>query len=255
MQPQSWADRQEMFAAALVSPDAALPMGLVAGRGGDASERFAIYRNNVIVGLVDALQAAFPVTAQLVGDEFFRAMARVHVTRQLPATAVLADYGTGLPALIESFTPAASLPWLADVARLELAWSRAYGAADAEPLTPRQLLGIAPDQLLQARFALHPATHLLCSEHPVAALWLAHQEAEVVRPPVNWVAECVLITRPVADVRVQPITAGEYEFLLALQGGENVETASIAALEAAAGFAPGAALSTALNAGAFSDFA
>lgn len=52
--------REDRFAAGLLDPDIAIP-DFVGGRGpGVADRRYAVYRNNVVVGLIDALKAAFP---------------------------------------------------------------------------------------------------------------------------------------------------------------------------------------------------
>lgn len=68
---------QSAFAAALLNPDLPCPGGLSTWNGSAPATRFAVYRNNVTVSLVDALADTFPVLQALVGEEFFRAMARV----------------------------------------------------------------------------------------------------------------------------------------------------------------------------------
>ena len=109
------------FAAALL--DAALPSppGLGAWNGSDAGARFAVYRNNVVHSLVNVLTDSFPVVHQLVGDEFFGAMARRYLADHPPASPLMHRYGAGLPAWIADFEPAAALPYLSDMARLEWA--------------------------------------------------------------------------------------------------------------------------------------
>lgn len=86
---------QSALAAALLDPDAPCPVGLTAWNGSDPARRFAVYRNNVVVSLIDALAATFPVTLELVGEEFFRAMAGVFVRAVPPTSALLAEYGGG----------------------------------------------------------------------------------------------------------------------------------------------------------------
>ena len=113
---------QSDFAAALLDPDVAAPDGLVAWNGSDPAHRFAVYRNNVTSALSDVLADSFPVTQQLVGEAFFRALAQVFVRAHPPRTRVLAHYGHELPEFVAQFPPAAGLPYLADVARLE--WQR-----------------------------------------------------------------------------------------------------------------------------------
>ena len=63
----------------------ALPPGLTASAPDEVALRFAVYRNNVAVGLSDALAARFPVICRLVGADFFAAMARLHAEADLNA--------------------------------------------------------------------------------------------------------------------------------------------------------------------------
>ena len=84
---------QADFSAALFDPARACPPGLFAWNGSDPAARLAVYRNNVIASLVDALADGFPVVQELVGAEFFRAMAAVFVRQTPPRTRVLAQYG------------------------------------------------------------------------------------------------------------------------------------------------------------------
>ena len=67
------------FAEALLSPESDHPPGLRTWNGSDPGPRFAVYRNNLVVSLVDALADTYPVVQEMVGVEFFRAMAREFV--------------------------------------------------------------------------------------------------------------------------------------------------------------------------------
>ena len=64
---------QEAFAAAVLDPTLPVPAGVVSYRGDADEKRFAVYRNNVHVGLVGVVAAKYPVCATLVGEEFFTA--------------------------------------------------------------------------------------------------------------------------------------------------------------------------------------
>ena len=73
---------QDAFAAALLDPGSPLPDGITTARGRADRARFAVYRNNVFVGLTNALARRFPVTERLVGTEFFHGMARYSEARE-----------------------------------------------------------------------------------------------------------------------------------------------------------------------------
>src|SRR5450830_2078243 len=119
----------EDFAAALLAPDQACPDGLFSSNGADSASRFAVYRNNVHGSLINALASAYPVTLQLVGDEFFRAMAGCYVQANPPSSPVISAYGATFSSFIQGFEPAASVPYLADVAR--------WNACGSVPITRR----------------------------------------------------------------------------------------------------------------------
>ena len=86
---RSLSDVQADFAAALRDPAIPPPAGVVGPDGGPAPRRFAVYRNNVLVALGNALAGAFPAVGRIVGEEFFRAMARNYVLETPPTSPVL----------------------------------------------------------------------------------------------------------------------------------------------------------------------
>ncbi|MDE2372531.1 MAG: putative DNA-binding domain-containing protein, partial [Burkholderiales bacterium] len=168
---------QQDFAGALLDPARPCPSGLKTWNGSDPGERFAVYRNNVVGSLIDALTDNFPVVQQLVGEEFFRAMAGIHVRRSPPTSRLLAFYGDGYAEFIARFEPARALPYLADMARLEAARVQSYHAADAEPASAESVaLALAcGDRIGELRLECHPSLRVLSSRWAVVTLWAAHQ--------------------------------------------------------------------------------
>lgn len=219
---------QPAFAAALLDPQADCPPQLRAWNGSDAGRRFDVHRNNVLVSLVDALAETFPVVQQLVGEAFFRAMAAAFVRAQPPTSPVLHAYGAGLPAFLDGFAPAASVPFLADVARLEWARVEACHAADAPVLDPARVAWDA-DRAGELRFVLHPAARIVSSPHPVVAIWAAHQGEGEPAPLQERGAQHALVTRPALEVWIVACDAGTAAFARALSRGENLEAAALAA--------------------------
>lgn len=224
------------FAAALLDHEAPPPPGLLAPGGGDPARRFAIYRNNVVVGLIEALEARFPVTRMVVGDAFFRATARAFLRARPPRSPLLHEFGDELPAFLAGFAPARALPYLSDLAALEAARTRAFHAADAEPLDPAGLAGLDPETLAGLRLELHPSVELLASPFPVVSLWAAHQHADpaAVRAALAAIdtarAEDALVWRRGEEVLVRALPAGALVFLGALAAGEPLAAAAGLAL-------------------------
>jgi hypothetical protein len=252
---QSLAERQGQFAAAILDPDLALPPGLRSPHQCVPDERFAVYRNNVAVGLIEALRCAFPVVNQLVGDEFFGAMARVHALRCSPNSPVLLAYGAEFPAFIADFEPVAALPYLGDVARLEWLWLEAYHAEDAVPLAIADLRQMAIDNLPGLRLVCHPSVRYAQFAHPALTLWRAHQgntKPAVIK--LHATPERLLVVRPHAHVEVIALSSGALAFLEAVERGGTIAAAVSAAVAEEPALAVAEMFSLLFGAGVFAGF-
>lgn len=216
------------FAAALLDPKSSVPEGLKAWHAGPVSKRLAVYRNNVVVGLIDALVERFPVCLRLLGMDFFRAMAKSFVRASPPRTPILAEYGEDFAAFISEFEPARDLPYLADVARLEWAVGRAYHAADAPPLPLEAARKIPMDVLGEAIFTLHPSAQLVCSRFPVLSIWTTNMFDATVQDVRLDRGEDVLVLRPHLEVAAYLLPMGGFPFVAALARGETLSAASAA---------------------------
>jgi hypothetical protein len=95
------------FAAALGEPSAPPPATTHGRLGAPDARRFAVYRNNVAVGLIGALEARYPVSRRIAGDDLFRAMARAFVHRHRPRSPVMIAYGEEFPEFVAAYLAAA----------------------------------------------------------------------------------------------------------------------------------------------------
>ncbi len=218
------------FARALLNPAQPVPEQVVSDNGAMPARRFAVHRNNVVAGMVKALQTRFPVVGKIVGEEFFAAMARIFVTQQPPRTPILAMYGDEFATFIAAFEPARELAYLADVARLEAARTRAYHAADAVPIGPSAFAALDPNAVGGIRIALHPSAEIVRSPHPIVTMWAMNSGAQELAPIEHWRGEDALVIRPGLDVEVRALPRGGAAFLLALAAGRSLGEAAGAAL-------------------------
>jgi Putative DNA-binding domain len=221
---------QRAFASAVLDAEAPVPPAIARKIGGVPSRRFAVYRNNVYA--VDVLAGRFPVVARLVGEEFFRAMARLYVEREPPAAAVLIRYGASFPDFIAGFPPAVSVPYLSGIAALEWAWHSAYHAADTVPL-PLQALASAADHAEDAVLSLHPSLGIVRSPYPIVSIYELNLQGGDVPPTKVSGAEDALVARPRLEVEIRRLPKGGAAFILALKEGSPIgEAAAIALREA-----------------------
>ena len=241
---------QRSFATALLDAGRPVPAALTSHTAKIPAKRFAVYRNNVVVGLVNALARRFPVVQRIVGEEFFAAMARVFVAGNPPRSPLLMVYGDALPDYIAGFAPAAELPYLADVARLEAARTRAYHAADEKPVDPAVLRSLDPETLGELRIVRHSAAEIVRSRYPIVTIWAMNAGEIELGPVADWSGEDALVTRPGLEVEVRVLPAGGAAFLAVLFSGRPFAAALEVALEESASFDLAANLAGLIGAGA-----
>ncbi|OXX24880.1 hypothetical protein BWR16_05930 [Vibrio sp. V01_P9A10T6] len=215
-------ERQAQWMANILASDESCPEGLTTWNGSDPEMRFAVYRNNVIVSLIDALTDSYPVVQSLVGEAFFQAMAREFIKGHPPSSPVLVWYGSEFPDFITSFIPASGVPYLADVARLEWMRIESWHAADAEPISQETLAAWLSDEvaLEQTCFILHPSLNTFDSQYPIASIWSAHQNERVNLNNIDISAsEAVVVIRHNVSVAITCLDHHAIHFIKLLNDG------------------------------------
>ena len=220
-----------------------------------AAQRLRIYRNNTQLGLVDPLASTFPVVSQLVGEDFFLRMAGDFVRAHPPQRPELLAYGQEFPGFIGEYEAAASVPYLADVARLELAWNFAYNAPDHEPLAAQALTAFAPEELETLRLVPHPTLRFVASNWPVMAIWQAHQSEDGPDQAIGLEAggDMLLVYRPRQETLIRKVGAGAFAFVMALSARQTLSAAFTSALAGEPDFNVSAELSALLAAEIFAE--
>lgn len=206
------------FVHALLDPSAAPPEGWTAHNGSDPMPRFNVYRNNMVVSLVQALHDSFPALAAEVGSPTFDSWALRFVREHPPNHPVLAWYGDGFADFLQP-TLAPTQRWLCDVARLEMARIRAHHAADTAVDDGAALLALShePERLERTHLHLLPSVTVLRSDGPVFDTWAHHQDHPI--PQRSAQGQAVLVVRQGWDVVVMSIDGGTAAWIHSLQQG------------------------------------
>lgn len=230
-------DLQAAMAAYLMSGDEAGIVGSVAGDSIPADARLRIHRHHLHESLASALATTFPTVRQLVGEAFFRAVARAFAAANLPAQPVLSEYGEGFAAFVDSYDRARGLPYLADVARLDWALNVAFHNPWQPRLTAADLATIPVEQLPSARIGLALGTTVIRSAFPLDRIWAASQsDATSATVDLDAGGACLLVFRQQDDSGFVVLRAGEAAFASSLLANTSLEDAAVAAFAADPGF-------------------
>jgi hypothetical protein len=139
----------------------------------DPLRRLNIYRNNTFASLTATLMAVFPVTVQLLGENYFRQVAGLFIRNNPPVEARLVRYGGNFGNFLARIEEIRAMPFVADTARLEWAIAEALDAAVLPACSLAELQTAEADVALEIH--LQPSLRLLFSRWPALTIWSAHQ--------------------------------------------------------------------------------
>jgi hypothetical protein len=225
--PLALRDFQAAFAAHVAGDDRADLVAEVVGDSMSAEARLRVYRHHVARSLGSALATTFATVHALVGEAFFRSMAQHFIGQTLPAQPVLAEYGADFPAFVASYEPVASLPYLADIARLDWALNVAFHSPASDRLVAADLALITAERLPSLSLALPEGATLIGSRYPLDLIWNASQPgAPADTVDLGGGRADLLVLRRSDDAVFFVLAVGEAAFVAALIGGKSLEAAA-----------------------------
>jgi len=239
---------QRAMRASLVGNDDGAAAAMLAAE----PDRLNIYRNTFVAGVTKALRLAYPAVHRLVGADFFDGAAGLFIAQCPPRVAWLDEYGAEFPNFLGGFAPAAALAYLADVACLEWAVSRALHAADVAPLDLTRLAALSPAEQAGVSFVAHPSVALLRTEHPADVIWrgvLGADDAALAAVDLNSGPVHLMVARLAGGVEISRLDESVWRFAAALCNRQPLEAALAAAPDGA-----DVLLAEHLAAGLFVDF-
>ena len=194
--------------------------GIIAN-GLEPAQRLAVYRNNTLLGLTEALRDVYPVVNRLVGENFFNRLAQAYILDFPPQSGCLLTFGGQFAGFLSDFALTQSLPYLPDMARLEWYCHEAYHEADETGLNVSSLAGVPATLYGDLRFQLHPTARFLASGYPVLRIWQSNQSNCTGDGRINLdEGGCrLLVFRPRLEVEIVQLDDAGYCFLTALCSG------------------------------------
>lgn len=161
----SLSETQAAFRLAVVANDAAMPTTLVAPA--PLAGRLAIYRRHFREALIRHLAGRFPTVEWLLGTGRFVSLAEPFIRTSPPSAPCMAEYGAGFANALEQPEVAGSLPYLADMARLDWILGDVAVAIDLPPVAITALAAWPAERLPDLGLRLQPGVGYLRSGWPV----------------------------------------------------------------------------------------
>lgn len=218
-------DLQEAVHRAIVAREDRTAAMHVRADGIEPAARLSIYRNTFFASLTTALRLSYPAIQRLVGDAFFEGAAHIFIAERPPRSAYLNEYGAEFAEFLARFPPAASIPYVSDVARLEWAVNRALHAPDGEPLAIGRLAELDAAEHERVCLVPHPSVGLVHTNYPADAIWRAVLEQDDARLSAIDLAAgpaWLIVERPAA-VEVRRLSEPEWRFMAELCAGHPLQ--------------------------------
>jgi len=219
------AELQHGFVQDILHDDDAIE-ACIEGNGLSAAKRIQIYRHIVENTLLEALQTSYPAVTLLVGEGFFSIAADRYMRTYPSLTGNLQDYGEHFSIFLQEMEEAASIAYLADVARLEWARQLSFLAADVLVLNASEIayrLQYLSDHPMRMR--LHPAVQLVTSNHPISDIWHYCMQPTNESLHLDGDGQSVLLWRDGDQVAMQLMDAAATIFLATVLDGKEMQLA------------------------------
>lgn len=223
----NWTDTITQLSA-VIRTGADFPSGEIICSRYSRERGIEVYRNNYRGNLHDALSGAYPVIRLLVGEEFFRWLAKCFIEKYPSRSGNMHRYGSEMPEFLANFENTQHLAYLPDMARLEWAYHHSYFADDVMPFDLTSLAMVAPESYGELCWHLNPGCTLLTSVYPIAAIWQAHQNGapEDIHIDLNSSDKSLLVYRNALSVKIIHIAAASHHWLMLLQQGNTMGIAT-----------------------------
>lgn len=150
---------------------------LLGGPTLDVSTGLAIYHNAYLSRLQEVLRHDFGAIWYWLGDDEFAALTAVYLRRYPSAHYSLRWLGERFPAFILEHLVAEQSAPLAELARLEWAFTLAFDAPQGQPLTLNAMAQLPAEDWPGLQVTLAPSVQQLLCRFNSVALWRASKEA------------------------------------------------------------------------------
>jgi len=143
-----------------------------------AEQRMTFYGNAYTLRLKEALSTDYERLHSYLGDELFDTLMQHYIDRYPSHHPSLRYFGQHMPKLVEQLQPFKTLTEVAEITRIEQAFSNSFDAADYPSTSVKQLTQIATEAWAGLSLNFHDAVQLLPQQHNSFQIWqaLANEE-------------------------------------------------------------------------------
>jgi hypothetical protein len=219
---------QTAFLAALFDDEAPGPVDSISGNGLTPEARLRIYRRSCNEIQTAALRTNYPAVLALVGQEWFEQAARRYRSRYPSHSGNLQRLGVHFADYLKTVPAGRTLPYLADVARLEWLRQETILATDSQVLKFDDFMACLDGSEGSLRIGLHACVQLLSSQYRVLTIWRFALDPHG-NLDLDGQGENVMLWREDGEVAMASVDVATFTYIAALASGASLEEAGMSA--------------------------
>ena len=185
----------------------------------EPGERLAVYRNNFLISLSEALTANFPVTTLMLGADFMRQVARRFIATCPPQTPRLIEYGAGFAEFLAGLVEVRPYPFVPEMASFEWLRIRAWDAETQKCLAAADFAGPDAPEVESLHVMLAKHVGILWHSYAVIDMHSAHQAPNPAMDRLDMTPRRhqTVVCRRASDIVAFPVTPRQAELLQVLR--------------------------------------
>ena len=195
-----------------------------------AEQQLAIYQNNVRGALQNTLAQVYPVCRKILGENYFKQLARVYIKNHPSTHYDLNRYGELFSDFLKSQCQLQSelhdFLYLSDLAKLEWFYQKIYYAADAAIFDFTAFAKLTEQQQAQSQFHLVPCLKFMSSYYPVLSIWQVNQDEGNWQQTLSPQPENICVFRENNQIQMRQIDAKTVEVLTFIKQDPTLEVIS-----------------------------
>lgn len=231
---------QESFVQQLIRPDEKNDFlaHLTPSGNLQPKQQLAIYQTNMRSALQKTLAQIYPVCHKIVGEKYFRQLARYYINEQPSEDSNLNNYGENFSDFVQFQCQQRSelndFSYLSDLVRLEWFYHSIYYAAEGAVFDLSAFSQLTPAKQASCSFLLAPQLKFMASKYPVLSIWNLNQQEEGLQQLLNTNAENCCVFRENNSLKIIQINDSIYRLLKNIEARQTLaemsETASVSYL-------------------------
>lgn len=190
------------------------------------AQQLAIYQNNVRGALQSSLAQVYPVCQKILGDNYFKQLARVYIKHHPSKHPDLNHYGESFSNFLSSQYQQRDelndFPYLSDLARLEWLYQSVYYAAQGSVFDFSAFARLTEQQQAQSTFQIAPCLEFMTSGYPVVSIWQINQHDSTLSQSLELHSESYCIFRNNNQIELVVIDADAYNLLVLVSAGKSL---------------------------------